>query len=285
MEKTLESCLTNQKVIVKFYRRKKGNITDNPKHVANGGMLETSFKELVPPMLRNGQMKNILNDSEKEFLEDYMKLDKGTLSIYNKKFWDKRKVILYKENNSFDLSDPNQYIDYKILVANSSIIAPSLEDVKNKATYWFYIEREGEEESRKAQTLTVKEKAYSLLSKYGENKEVLRYILRQTGKTTAKNTKMEMIRGWIGELIDEKPNVFVRITSDNLLKTKVFINQAVDLGVITLMKEEYFDGETSKPIAAEGLPPTLENAAAFLNEPRQQEYKLMLEAKVKINKD
>ena len=126
MKKTLESCLTSEKVYVKFYRRKKGNSTiDNPKHVANGGMLETATKTLVVPRLRNGLMKNILTDDEKDFLEDVLRLSEGALSIYNKDYWGKRKVLLKKENNVFDLSDPDQYIDYKILMANDNLIAPS----------------------------------------------------------------------------------------------------------------------------------------------------------------
>jgi len=285
MEKTLESCLSNEKVYVKFYRRKKGNITDNPKHVANGGMLETSFKELVPPMLRNGQRKNILTDNEKAFLESYLGLKEGELSAYNKNYWDKRKVILYKENNVFDLSDADQYIDYKIVLANSNIVAPSLDKINEKATYWFFIEREGEEELRKSKTLTIKQEAYRLFGKYEENKDILRYILWQSAKPTAKNTKLETLRGWVGELIEDKAPLFVRIASDPLLKTKVFINLAVDAGVITLRNEEYFDGETGKPICQPTETPSLESAAIFLNAPRQQEYKLMLEAKLKNSKE
>ena len=285
MEKTLESCLTNERVIIKFYKRKKGNSTiDNPKHVAHGGMLETATKELVPPMLRSGQRKNILTDSEKEFLEDYMQLPKGALSIYNKEFWSKRRLVLRKEDNILDLSDPDDYISYKIALANSNIVAPSFEDIEKKATYTFYIEREGESEARQVKTLTVKQEAYRLFGKYEESEDVLRYILSQAGKHTAKNSKLKSLTAWIGELMDDKPQLFVSIASDPLLKTKVFINKAVDLGVVTITNNEYFDAESGKPICGPTENPTLERAAAFLNEPRQQEYKLILEARVKNNK-
>lgn len=285
MEKTLESCLSNERVIIRFYKRKKGNSTiDNPKHVAHGGMLETATKELVPPMLRSGQRKNILTDSEKEFLEDYMQLPKGSLSVYNKEFWNKRKVILRKEDNIFDLSDPDNYIDYKIALANANIVAPSFEDIDKKATYSFYIEREGESEARQVKTLTIKQEAYKLFGKYEENEDILRYILSQAGKHTAKNSKIKSLIAWTGEVIEDKPNVFVSIASDPLLKTKVFINKAVDLGVVTINNNEYFDSETGKPICHPTDTPTLDRAATFLNEPRQQEYKLILEARVKNSK-
>lgn len=282
MEKVLESCLTSERVIVKFYKRRKGNSTiDNPKHVAHGGMLETAFKELVPPQLRSGQLKNILTDSEKAYLEDYMRLEKGALSMYNKPYWNKKRVMLRKEDNIFDLSDPDQYIDYKVVVANSNIVAPSLDKVEEKATYMFYIEREGEEESRKTRTVTSKQEAYKYFGKYEENKDILRYILAQMKKPTAKNTTIQTLIGWVGEEIDKKPDLFIKVASDPLLKTKVFIEKAVDLGVVILIKGEYFDSETNKPLAHSGEIADLDKAALFLNEPRQQEYKLSLEARVK----
>lgn len=278
----LVSCLSNEKVYVKFYRRRKGNATiDNPKHVANGGMLDTATKEFVPPRLRNGQLKNILTDSEKAFLEDFMNLPEGTLSIYNKEFWNKRKVILTKDDNIFDLSNPEHYINLKILEANSNKIAPSLDVIGNKQTYWFYIERSGEGEKRAIKNLTSKQEAYKLFGKYEEDIDVLRYILKEAAKPTAKNTKLVSLQAWVGSLIEDKPDLFVKIASDKLLKTKVLLNTAVDLGLVKIRNSELFDADTDKPISEGGEASTIENAAAFLNMPRQQEHKLALQAKVK----
>ena len=80
----LISCLRNDKVIVRYVNKPNTNIT-NPKHVLYGGMAETAVRTFTVPMLRSGALVNILTDSEKDFLESYMGLEKNALSVYLKK--------------------------------------------------------------------------------------------------------------------------------------------------------------------------------------------------------
>ena len=78
-----------------------------------------------------------------------MGLEYNALSIYKKvdNYWENNMVRLTKQDNILDLSDPEQYIKYKILLANKNFIAPSLEILTDypKATYQFVIIAEGEE--------------------------------------------------------------------------------------------------------------------------------------------
>jgi hypothetical protein len=107
----------------------------NPKHVLYGGMAETAVRTFVVPMLSSGVYVNVLTDSEKAFLEEVMGLEYNALSIYKKEnnFWDDAndfgisKVKLQKQDNYLDLSNPEDYIRYKILLANKDFVAPSLE--------------------------------------------------------------------------------------------------------------------------------------------------------------
>lgn len=83
-EVELISCLRNDKVIVRYVNKPNTNIT-NPKHVLYGGMAETAVRTFTVPMLRSGALVNVLTDSEKDFLESYMGLEKNALSVYLKK--------------------------------------------------------------------------------------------------------------------------------------------------------------------------------------------------------
>ena len=78
------SCLKNERVVIKHATRPNKNISD-PKHELYGGMANGANRIFTVQMLRNGQLTNPLNDSEKLFLENYMGLEPNALSIYLKK--------------------------------------------------------------------------------------------------------------------------------------------------------------------------------------------------------
>lgn len=89
-------------------------------------MAENASRTFVVPRLSSGMFVNVLTDAEKAFLEEIMGLEYNSLSIYKKvdNFWDDSnengisKVTLKKQDNYFDLSNPEDYIRYKILLAN-----------------------------------------------------------------------------------------------------------------------------------------------------------------------
>ena len=117
------SCLRNERVIVR-YIPKEGGLVSNPKHILYGGMAENAIKYFTIPQLESGRLVNVLTDDEKEFLEYVMGLEYNALSIYKKEnnYWSNRQVRLLKQDNILDLSDPEQYIKYKILLANKEDI-------------------------------------------------------------------------------------------------------------------------------------------------------------------
>ena len=116
------SCLRNERVIVRHVPKLTGMWGNNPKHILAGGMAEGASRTFVVPRLSSGMFVNILTDKEKAYLEDIMGLEYNALSIYKKvdNFWDDsnengiNKVRLTKQDNYFNLSDPEDYIRYKI---------------------------------------------------------------------------------------------------------------------------------------------------------------------------
>ena len=121
----LVNCLKNEKIIVRFIPRQRGMVND-PKHVAYGGMMENAKRVFTVPLLRSGAFVDVLNKDEKAFLEYTLGLEDNAMSVYNRNnnFWSTAnergvsKVELHKSDNYLDLSNPIDYIKYKILLAN-----------------------------------------------------------------------------------------------------------------------------------------------------------------------
>jgi hypothetical protein len=153
--------LPSEKVKVRFVKRKVGiasDVSDN--HIISGGMLEGSYRKFPVPMLRGGGLKNVLTKEEKEFFEEGP-YEGQSLSMYSK-FWDTQWVTLEKLGIILDLSVPQDYIKYKILLGWTSVIAGSLKEFTDNPSpaYQFYLERDGEEVRLK---LRITEKYYLLL--------------------------------------------------------------------------------------------------------------------------
>ena len=115
MEENSFCPLKNERVIVRRLL-KEGKIT-NPKHVLYGGMALGAFHTFTVPMLRNGQLVDVLTKQEKDYLEEVMGLETNALSVHRKvdNFWSNYQVKLGKEDTYLDLSIPEDYIKYKVV--------------------------------------------------------------------------------------------------------------------------------------------------------------------------
>lgn len=130
---SLINCLRNERVIIRHIN-KPSNLVSNPKHVLYGGMAENASRTYTVPRLSSGGFVNVLTNDEKAFLENELQLEFNALSVHRKvdNFWDDSndigisRVRLLKQDTILDLSNPEDYIRYKILLANKDYIAPSL---------------------------------------------------------------------------------------------------------------------------------------------------------------
>jgi hypothetical protein len=281
-EEQLVSCLEDKKLIIKFYPRPRGFVT-NPKHILYGGMLEGSVKILSTPLLRNGDFKNVLTNDEKLYLEEHMQLGKDGLSVYKKdnNYWETVRVRLEKGENAFDMSSPEDFIKAKIALAYDDIVASSFDVVNQKASYLFYAVKEGEKEKQSVKSLTSKQEAYKLYGKYEEERDVLEYVCKAVrGTQVAKNTKMSTIQGWVGDIIEGNTKEFILVLNDKQLRTKMLIDNAVKNSVIRFIDGQYYT-EEGKPLSSSGEA-TLSMAANFLDQPINQPLRLKIENKTKI---
>lgn len=279
------SCLRNERVIVR-YIPKEGGLVTNPKHILYGGMAENAVKYFTVPQLESGRLVNVLTDEEKEFLEYIMGLEYNALSVYKKEnnYWSNRQVRLLKQDNILDLSDPEQYIKYKILLANKDDIAPSLQALQDipKATYKFVLIKEGEETSNARQEMSATMQAYMEYGKYEDDADTLRTIIETIdGRPLAVNTKVEFLQTRVNNLIQADAKLFLKVIKDPLLPTKVIIKRAVEAGLISNRGGFFYLREDGSPLCGNNEDPNFNMAAKFLSSPKNQAIKFSLEAKLK----
>ena len=284
------SCLRNEKVKVKFIERNNG-LPSN--HVLSGGMADGAKISLVVPKLNTGSFVNVLTDAEKNFLEEYMGLEYNALSIYKKpdeeNFWNDanpngiNKVELRKGDNYLDLSDPQQYIKYKILLANKNIICPSLTALKEtpKATYRFVIIAEGEESRQAKNNMNNTMRCYKEYGKIEENIDLLRIVVETLdGRPTAPTVKLEFLQNKCNTLIQSDPKKFLSVITDPLLSTKSLIKLSIENGSIANRGNYLYLRSDNTPLCEQNEEPTLNFAAKYLNAPKHQDILFALQAKL-----
>ena len=286
------SCLRNERVVVKFVPRP-SSMVQNPKHILYGGMAETAVRNFVVPRLAStGMYKNVLTDNEKEFLEQAMGLEPNALSIYKKKdnFWDDSnpvgigRVTLHKQDNYLDLSNPEDYIKYKILLANKDQIASSLQELEDrpKATYQFVIISENAEAASNLSKMDTTKRCYIEYGKIEDDADTLRTVIELIeGRPISNKVKLDYLQGKVNEYIQKDPRRFLSTIKDELLPAKVLIKKSVEAGLIGKKNDTYYLRQDGSPLCEMNEESTLNNAARYISSVKRQELKYMLEAKVK----
>ena len=287
--KELVNCLRKETVVVKFVPSPNA-LVHNKNHILSGGMAEGSKKVFVTPRLRSGQYVNVLTDSEMAYLEYIMRLEPGALSIYKKEdnFWDDSndrgigRIELFKQNNYLDLSDPIDYIKYKVLLANKDRICPSLQELERrpKATYQYVIVNEDTETQMNLSKNDAKRQSYIKYGAICEDSATLRTILEiLTGRPVGSMTKLDFLQAKTMDEIEKDPRRFLSTITDELLPPKVLLKRAVEAGIVTRRNDfYYYDGA---PMCNDGEDSTLTNAAKYITNPKRQELKFSLEARLK----
>lgn len=289
-EDELVSCLRNEKVVVRYLPRETG-LVSNPKHIFYGGMAENAVRIFTVPILEStGAFVNVLTNTEKAFLEAMMGLEVNALSIYQREnnFWTNYSVRLTKSDNYLDLSNPEDYIKYKVLIANKDFIAASLADLQEKprATYQFVIISENDETKEANKQLNASMEAYMLLGKHQEDKELLKFVAETIdGRPISAKADLTFITGAIQKIIQANPKTFISLIKDPYLTTKVLIQQSVEAGLIRKRGDYLYLAADNSPLCGVSEDPTLNVAAKYLNAPKNQEIKFTLEAKLKTLKD
>lgn len=281
--------LRNEKIYVRFVPKVNGL---DKRHVLSGGKADGSFVSLCVPVLRStGNYKNILTNSEKEFLEEALGLDFNALSVYNRtnNYWDNYRVLIpnAKEGIHLNLADPEDYIKYKVLLANTDIVAPSVKErmERPKATYQFELVREDEETDIENAKMDATMQSYKEFGKIDSDLDTMRVLVEiLDSRPYAANNKAEFFRSRINSLIQADPKNFLRQITDPLLHTKVLIRRGTELGILLKRGDYYYLKADNSPLCDGGEDPTLYVAARYLNQNSHQDIKFILEDAIGKNK-
>ena len=240
-------------------------------------MLEGAYRKFPVPMLRSGALKNVLTDEEKEFFET--KVFQGqNLSMYNKDFWGRKYVTLEKLDTILDLSQPEDYLKYKILLGWNTVIAPSLQEHKNNPSlaHQFYLEKDGESTRLESKTLNITKKAWKNFDKIENNRDVLAAVIfLMSGKKVAGNADMEYLNAEVSKIVNNKPGDFNTLVEDAQFETQVLIANAERAGIIKKSKGAY-ETKDGLPLTEKGQPATIMNVVNFLNNPINNEAKELI---------
>ena len=286
MAEQLVNPLKNERVIVRRLLTE-GKIT-NPKHVLYGGMALGAFHTFTVPMLRNGHLVDVLTKAEKAYLEEAMGLETNALSVHRQvdNYWSNYQVKLGKEDTILDLSIPEEYIKYKVLLANTECIAPSLDAVnlKQKETYEYVLLHEEEEAKANKKRVNKNIEAYKILGKVEGDKDTLRTIVEiATSRPQHRTASIDALTDQIDRLIQANANLFLTIAQDPLLDTKVLLKKGIETGAVKVKNDLFYDAD-GKPLCDAGNA-TFSVAAEWLNKPKNQGTKLAIEAKIKASEE
>ena len=101
------------------------------------------------------------------------------------------------------------------------------------------------------------------------------------GRNVAPNTSSDFLQTRIDAFIQSNPKTFLKVVKDETLPTKVLIRRSVNAGNIVKRGDYLYLKKDGKPLCGDNEEPVLSVAVKFLNNPRNQDMKLGLEALLK----
>ena len=285
-QETVRTDFLEDKIVSIKYVSKETNGIKDVKHVAYGGLLNGAEIAIPAPTMDNGKMKNLLTNEEKKGLEHL--LNGVNLSIYGT-FWKEGgeayemgilPILLSKDETRLNLSDPYDYIKYKVL-RQCPIVANSLDEIKHRATNRFVLTSASEQMAKELDKVGSKVQAYKLYVKYEDDKQVLRYALRNLGRNTNRSHKLDFLQSEFHKELEKNPSLVCSILGDEYIKTKVLLEACWEVGAVNKIDKKYYTLD-DEPIS-DGDSPILQTAAEYLSTNLGQEMRLALEAKLKLN--
>lgn len=283
-EKTVSTfSLPEEIVTVKFIPRRRGmaaNVSDD--HIVSGNMMSKAVKKFYAPLQKNGKIVNVLTNEEKEHLEQLTRLN---LSSYGT-FWEEFFVSLRKDDasNRFDMSNPIDYMSVRLLEKVEDEIAPNWESRNKKASYIFAITKEDELFDSKKSKLDVKKDAFKAYAKLEDDRDTLISILKLlSNKPISSDSKLNWLQGKVEEYVDTEPGKFLAVVNDPYFQTKALINKGIDAGIV-LKKGNRYSTVDGLDLAFQGQVSSFANAVTYLDDPKNQEVRALIEARINNSK-
>lgn len=272
-------------VQVKPIQENPGWVKD-PRHVAFF-KLENTFDRLMLPTQKKGVFMNALTKAEKKLLEEKMgnSIDLGVYKRDGKpSFWGSFYVKLDKYGLRLDLSDPMDYISFKVLLMNASIVAESYEARLTKATFRYYISDGKAEAAETKKKVNLNTKAYTAFGALAQSKTKLAAFLKVHNLVTKNsainidpNSDIEFLTEQVSQILEESPKRFLEFVDDPMFEIRLLLSEALGKGAIRRTPDAGYS-----TLDGVNLGRNLTSAVAFLNMDANQDVLLGIQAKVKL---
>jgi len=261
----------------------------------------TNIGLMAPLDHLTGKLRNPLTPEEQKFFETEAGLDfkPGDLNPYRKdSFWTEFKVVIRKTDSIVDdktvlmtlnLSDPLQYLQYKILLANSQpdggYVAPSWEQRENSGTYKVALVHEGQQHMDKAKKADKMKLAYKYLSKIDSSTETMfdfltvYYLENAKSKRPSENSDKDYYYSEIQDLIDNDLEGVVGIIEDaNNYEYKLLVHRGLKIGALKMV------GTRIETIDGIPIGNSLYQAIQWFKDDRHQDEYLRLKNQIELAK-
>jgi hypothetical protein len=235
----------------------------------------------VPKSSLTGVYINPLSVEEVEFLESHpgLSVNAGDLSVHKKdnNFWRSifKPIRLSKDERTLDLSDPMDYITYKVLLLNKDSIAPDAESINNKASYKYAIVELDYEDNKRSNTANLMTDAYVEYSKFREDRQTLSDVLfLLKSQRVPLSASLTWLQGQVGDFISVDPGKFLKVVRDPNLQTRLLITKGLTYNAIQK------DGTAYRTIGGDLMGVDLSATIAFLNNKQNSDHRILIEAMV-----
>jgi len=282
--------LPNKKVTIRLVDAPRGMHRD--KNHAAYNLLEGSTIELCVPNKKGQRVVDCpLNAEEIEFFENKRKsgmaFSEGDLSPHREdkdNYWRSRKSKVTLDSNriELDLSDPADYIKYKILLKNKNRIAPSLAEEFGKKSYIFVMESDDDVQKNVVIKGDIKKRAWKLAAKMEDDREAMLDFLNVAGKRPSGNSKLAFLVAEVDKYVEEHMPSFLEILEDKYYETRILLTKAVQCKAVLKEGKKYFAADGSE-LCNRGDVNNMQSALAFLEAIENQDIRMVIEAKL-INK-
>ena len=270
--------LPNRKVKIVPLKRKRGLL---PKEHEASFLFKESYYEVCVPIDERGRMKDPLTPEERAFFESPssgMDFEPNELSVTREKNYytkKKAKVRLKNEVTYLDLSRPDDYMKYKILLTVKDRIALSDDPRETKVTQKFALVDENHETQQQLNELDTKLAAYTEYGAIKKDFRSLRHVIMvATGKKVGKNAKLEFLQTEANRLLSNAPEAFLNAVRDKDLETKILIQDAITAKALRKQGIAYYTP------GGDLIGNNLAEAVEFLNNKKNQDLRLVIEKKV-----
>lgn len=242
-------------------------------------ILDNTEKNLCPDVIEDGKPQQL---TEQEYFEAIIGKSLNPYLPAESNFWrsDSRSRVQIRDARlRLDLNNPMDMIKFKILKANQTRFAPSIQSLKElrRASYEWVFTSVEEERNDTLARLELESNAYSLFAKICLSDQDMKDFLKVAGKSPSGNSTTNQLKAMVGKVMESDKNTFIKIASDPLYDDKIFIADARRAGALKEFRGKY-TLDTGEELGQ------LRDTIAYLNREENQEVKIRLQAIVDANK-